>query len=111
MKSCSELLDELRAIDERQEQLLGDAARINSTLTGHTGTVIAGALTAGGIAASFATLGLSLTISIAGGIWFAKETIEKTKARRRLAAINDELISLSVRRRTLQADLPNAPPP
>jgi hypothetical protein len=111
MKSRTDLLKELNIIEKQERQLLDEIARINAALTGNTGTVIAGTLTAGGIAASWATFGLSLAVSVACGIWFAKETIEKTKARRRVAAINDELMSLGERRRALQAALANAPPP
>jgi hypothetical protein len=111
MRSRSEILAELEVIEDRTAHLKDQHQRIVSSLTGHTGTLVAGTLTAAGIAAAWSTFGVSLGLSLLGGIWFAKETRDKIKIRNRVERINGELAALAIRRRSLQAELLTAPPP
>jgi hypothetical protein len=77
MRSRSDVLAELKTLDDQEVELRKTSAAITSWLTGHKGTIIAGVLTAAGIATAWATFGVSLAVSVAGGLWFAKETVDK----------------------------------
>lgn len=106
-----EILDQIGELDARERLLNAEARRMLQSLTGNAGTWIAGALTAGGIAASWATLGISLGVSALGALWFAKETVDKVKAKNRLKRLNDELDAIRQQKENLEFQLSLTPPP
>lgn len=109
MRTRQQVLADLAAVQQRQTQLKTESDKLIGTLTGWRGTAVGGILTVGGIAASWATFGISLAASLVGAAWFSKETVDKVKARKKLKKINDELSSLAVRSQALQAELASAP--
>jgi hypothetical protein len=91
---------ELRRLGERDAALRAELRTYAEA--GYTSTWIAGALTVGGVAAAWATFGVSLAVSIGGAIWFAKETVETRKIKHRMRDIMDELDDIERRQRALR---------
>jgi len=106
-----EILDKISQLDARERQLSAEVRQMLRSTTGVIGTWIAGTLTVGGIAASWATLGISLGVSILGTAWFVKETVDKAKADNRLKKIEEEIDAIGQQKENLRVLLPTAPPP
>jgi DNA repair exonuclease SbcCD ATPase subunit len=105
MSSSQKILADLKEIEQRRRKLEAERQKHIKTLTSQRNTVIAGIITVGGIAASWATFGISLGASLVGAGWFAKETVEKIKIQKKLSVINDKLQSLNARGNALQEEL------